>query len=502
MIPLQSLGVVDAGATHVGETEIMAHALANASAIEMQDAQLIKRSSEFVNEYGRVNDNDEFTTGGTENPNHMMGTFVILWPYGMGGIETKRPTKVPYDVHVRALIQRQGKQFRLHHNFIFQAFGVLQKRQLCRSACLQVQRKSFLTNQLAFQALTPQDLMVASGEEKRKAPFSNPVVKALRGQISGLRAKVMGTDESRIKIRGQIRGMCVMKGPPSLWITINPSDTGDPIAQVLAGESIDLDTFDKSCGPNSEQRATTIGADPYAAAKFFHFIIASLLEELFGIRAYKPLSRVSRRDGVFGKVASYIGTAEAQGRGTLHMHMIIWLVGSLTASKMQQALRTESFRDRVKNYIKANIKADLDGADESKINGMPRVPALSYSRPVDPREEGSDRQAHIFEMQLAKAVQHHKCRKEACLVVKKSRVRCKRCAPFPLSEHDYVNENGEWGPKRTYSYINNWNPPLMQCVWANQNIKLITNGSETRDIAFYISLYVAKRQANSKVGIS
>jgi hypothetical protein len=37
----------------------------------------------------------------------------------------------------------------------------------------------------------------------------------------------------------------------------------------------------------------------------------------------------------------------------------------------------------------------------------------------------------------------------------------------------------------------------MQCIRANHDIKLITNGAETRDIAFYISLYVAKRQANS-----
>ena len=37
----------------------------------------------------------------------------------------------------------------------------------------------------------------------------------------------------------------------------------------------------------------------------------------------------------------------------------------------------------------------------------------------------------------------------------------------------------------------------MQCIRANHDIKLITNGSETRDISFYISLYVAKRQANT-----
>lgn len=149
---------------------------------------------------------------------------------------------------------------------------------MCASASLQVSRKAFLQHQSAFQSLTPKDFVVASAEEIRKVPFSNPTVKALRNQLSTVRAKVMGTDESRIKIRGQIRGMNMMKGPPSLWITINPSDVGDPIAQVLAGEQIDLDSFERTAGPNSEQRNSNIACDPFAAAKFFHFVIGAIIE--------------------------------------------------------------------------------------------------------------------------------------------------------------------------------------------------------------------------------
>jgi len=211
-----------------------------------------------------------------------------------------------------------------------------------------------------------------------------------------------------------------MKGPPSLWITINPSDTGDPIAQVFAGEAIDLDSFCRTSGPNSEQRGQTIAADPYAAAKFFHFVIAAILEELFGIKAYSQHSHMIRTDGIFGKVASYIGTVEAQGRGTLHLHIIIWLCGSLTSQKMQKALKTEAFRTKIQQYIATNIRADLDGADEASVNRMPRECGLSYSRPCNPREPDYEFRSKAMEMKLAKAVQHHECSKEACLVVKKS----------------------------------------------------------------------------------
>jgi hypothetical protein len=66
-----------------------------------------------------------------------------------------------------------------------------------------------------------------------KVPFSNPTVKTLQQQLLMVKTKVMGTDKLQIRIRGQIKGMKVMKGPPSLWITINPSNVRDPITQVI-----------------------------------------------------------------------------------------------------------------------------------------------------------------------------------------------------------------------------------------------------------------------------
>lgn len=348
VIPLQALSVIDVGASYVGDNEVLAHALANTSSSLLEGGYAIKRSGTFVNEYGHTDDEGNATDGGADDPHHMMAAFPMLWCYGKGGMETKHPIPVSYDLHVRAALEHHDRRFSLHLQFIFQAFGVLQKRQVCNAACIQVQKKEFVRNQEAFRSLTPKDLLIASAEEIRKVPFSNPMVRALRGQLTALRTKVMGTDESRVKIRGQIKGMCVMKGPPSLWITINPSDTGDPIVQVFAGETIDLDSFVNTSGPNSKQRTATIAADPYAAAKFFHFVIAAILEELFGIIAYRRGALVTRTDGIFGKVASYIGTVEAQGRGTLHLHIVVWLCGSLTSARMKEALHSEGFCDRVR----------------------------------------------------------------------------------------------------------------------------------------------------------
>lgn len=34
-------------------------------------------------------------------------------------------------------------------------------------------------------------------------------------------------------------------------------------------------------------------------------------------------------EGIFGTVKAYYGCVEAQGRGTLHCHMMVWLEGGL-----------------------------------------------------------------------------------------------------------------------------------------------------------------------------
>ncbi|KAF8274859.1 hypothetical protein EI94DRAFT_1560253 [Lactarius quietus] len=93
-------------------------------------------------------------------------------------------------------------------------------------------------------------------------------------------------------------------------------------------------------------------------------------------------------------------------------------------------------------------------------------------------------------------MQVHQC-SHSCMKLTRGHYTCKRKAPFPLASDDFIDENGNWGPKRSFPYLNNWNPDILLCIHANHDIKLITNGMETRDIAWYISCYVAKKHLAS-----
>ncbi|SJL05242.1 uncharacterized protein ARMOST_08608 [Armillaria ostoyae] len=432
--------------------------------------------------------------GGPSNPNHLLGAFPVLFPFGIGGFETSRHVNVPYEVHARWVLMYTDRHFHQDLHFVFQVFSVMQKRNICRSSVLQMLSTSYHQHQPLISTLKPKDLLLASKQEKCKTPFTNPAVQALRTELTAVHSKVPGTDESRRTLWSKIWSMNVMFNPPNLWITVNPNDTHDPIAQVIVGENIDLDHFLAHVGPTAALRAKTIAVDPYTSTKFFHLIAECTLNALLGISVQSSHGHhvISREKGIFGTVNAYIRTIEAQGQGSLHMHVLIWLKGSLTASKMDTALQSEEFHSHVSTFIAQNIVADIGSLSTCDILAAPELKDPSYSCP--PKTDYLD-PAHIA--MLARTVQVHTCHDLRCLIKVNNRKVCKWRAPFPRSEEAWIDEKGEWGPRCLYGYMNNFNPPLLVTTHSNHDIKLIMNAFGTNNLTWYLMTYTTKKQGNS-----
>ncbi|KAG2360917.1 hypothetical protein BDR07DRAFT_1377622 [Suillus spraguei] len=293
-----------------------------------------------------------------------------------------------------------------------QVFGVIQKCQVCRAAVLQVQKKTFHQNEDAFQSLTAHDLAVASVEESNHQSHSNLVVESLKQHVNTVQTKVTSTDESCTKIRALIWGMTMMKNPLSLWITINPSNTHDLITQAFIGEEIDLDALKADIGPDAHYQSINNTSDPYAAAQFFHYVIHAILEDMFGI-TISGRGKITCQTGIFGVVEGYIGTVEAQGWGTHHLHLIVLLQDAPSSLKMKELLSSSSFRAWGVHYIASNIKGSHADVTEQTLSIIP--------------------------------LQIHKCG-PGCLRSWRGRLFCKCRAPFPVAEEAWININGEWGP--------------------------------------------------------
>jgi hypothetical protein len=163
---------------------------------------------------------------------------------------------------------------------------------------------------------------------------------------------------------------------------------------------------------------------------------------------------------------------------------------------MKELLHSVNFQDRVSRYISKNIHGDVNGVSSDEFDTPSQNGTLSYSRPLHPSTENYTPLASKMEFLLAKSLQKHKCGL-GCIKVVNGKVICKHRVPFPVSKSNWVDIEGKWGPRRLHPWLNNWNPTTLLCMRSNNDIKLITNGGETKEYSWYITSYMAKKQHNT-----
>ncbi len=76
------------------------------------------------------------TDGGLSNPNHLLGAFPVLFPYGLGGFKTSRRINIPYEVHAQWALQYGDRKFRKDVHFIFSGFWCHSKTKYLSFHCL------------------------------------------------------------------------------------------------------------------------------------------------------------------------------------------------------------------------------------------------------------------------------------------------------------------------------------------------------------------------------
>jgi len=404
-------------------SELMAWGLANLWKEGKEGRYGVRHGHQPVNDFGQPRAGEQ---ADENHPNFFERAFPCLFSYGEGGIERDREVNIEFNDHVKWLLRYHDKQFRRHETFPFVSFGIIQCRQVLGSAHFQMLRKTFEKDAHILATIMAEKLRKAQEEEEKNSPITDPAVRLLRQHIYATGGRVVGSDQSRHQLRSQIWATSIMLNPPSLWITINPCDLHDPIAQVFAGENIDLDNFDARLGPSKEKRAQNVATDPYTAAKFFHFLIkTTILTTLIGVDAVQQC--VKSHKGIFGHVSAFFGLVELQGQGSLHLHMLIWLKDTPLMEEIEHLLKTEEFHQKVKDFIRANLRAYLPGFESAdSIKEIPNEVEVAYSRPPNPDSPDYIAEVRHFERHVARAKQLHLCKYHRCLVPSKhGRFVCK-----------------------------------------------------------------------------
>jgi hypothetical protein len=318
------------------QTTEQTRGLASERSIQKDTVYMIPRGNRPVNEYSY--------------PNLLLGIFPTLFPYGCGSIEDgSRPVKIDFREHLRYLLSFGDRRFEEHYSFIFVVFNILQRRTACFHAHLMTSRPYFQQSAQLLESLSSADIATAlvNISKGTYANIADQRINTLMKHIRVVGGHAMGSSHSRSALRTKIHSLCFNVGLPSLFVTINPADIHSPVALYFAGVDLDLDKILPEALGTSYERAKTIATHPVATAKFFNCLIKSILKSLV-------------LGGVLGPTKAYFGTVESQGRGSLHLHLLIWLNHDFTPTQLKQQIQNEDFRQKLLKYLEDIVKEDLD----------------------------------------------------------------------------------------------------------------------------------------------
>ncbi|TFK60575.1 hypothetical protein BDN72DRAFT_747657, partial [Pluteus cervinus] len=207
----------------------------------------------------------------------------------------------------------------------------------------------------------------------------------------------------------------------------------------------------------------------------------------------------SEEDGLFGKVSGYYGCVEAQGRGTLHCHMLVWLEDSLNPTEIQQLIQEGSdpaFGERLISFLDDAITNHLPEDLREKDGESFEYPLLEEDN-VEGKKDFCDL---ISQCQL----HYHS---PTCYKYHKGSGP-KECR-FGLGEGRELRENtsfdlesGEIFLRQLHSRINNFNTVVMQCLRNNMDIKYVGSGPTAKAVIYYITDYITKSPLNAQIAFT
>ena len=148
-----------------------------------------------------------------------------------------------------------------------------------------------------------------------------------------------------------------------------------------------------------------LASDPVGQTRVFDLVMRLFLIHVLGVRPDCVQSRrhasarvrewctdgvaaSSAAPGIFGPVLAFRGEIEAQGRGSLHPHILVWLL-CMSSLELLRIFEREPvlFKQRLAEWMQATVMA-IEAACQSSVKALPRkfghtnkeLPSLPLSR--------------------------------------------------------------------------------------------------------------------------
>lgn len=294
-------------------------------------------------------------------------TMPWLFPYGLGGVGNNNGRKKVSDVaRKKALLLYYDKRFQTDPLFPLLAFNHKQIKQSVSGGWLLTKQDHFKTMADRLLAVlknthTLESLIerMKDGENVKPATREESMCFDILNDLDFVAHKVDGSRTTKKYMRNQIWALISYIGAPSWFITFAPTDSRHPLCLYFA--ATDTTIYPKLW--NKDDRFRMIANNPVACARFFKFMVELFIKHILGVGMSHP--------GVYGKTKGYYGTVEAQGRLTLHLHMLLWITGALTPQQVRDRLMEpdSEFEKAMIAYLESCCQGDFIAETEDEIKG-------------------------------------------------------------------------------------------------------------------------------------
>ena len=307
--------------------------------------------------------------------NYFAEAFRFLFPYLRGDPNAPRPVPLSLARFVQHIYRLKDPRFRHNHAFLFLIFNVMQRNEILLKTSLKAKRGQLDRTQALLNSASAQDIVnVIKSIENPRAPVSADVkqrVDTLRRSVTANATLLPGTPDYKLKMRREIFSTMVRHGFPLFWITVNPADLHNPVfLQLAATDEGFLNRFTSLNAVDTRSQLQATCANPFRAAQLFNKTVEAFTAYLLP---------------TLGKIADYYGVVEAQGRGTLHIHMLVWVAGFQGVTGFVDRLQNEpGFQENFLRYITQAVRASLPASSVEEGNTddddlMDASPAASSS---------------------------------------------------------------------------------------------------------------------------
>ncbi|KIO08029.1 hypothetical protein M404DRAFT_135106, partial [Pisolithus tinctorius Marx 270] len=259
------------------------------------------------------------------------------------------------------------------------------------------------------------------------------------------------------------------------------------------------------------ERTAFIASHPAAAAKAFDVLIRGFIDIVV---------KYNNGCGLFGKCSGYYGTVEAQGRGTLHCHMLLWIEGHPNPECLQSMMmEDDNFESLLFQWLEDVIHCELLGTSVESVGAIdvsPSRPARPEGVPdphlqlppqIDEVGEGAFEEAfYDFVGWLAVECNWHEhtlmCFKNLRPGEEPWDENCRMRIDGSIHMASYLDpEMQSILLQRHHPWVNNYNDIVMFLLQCNMDIKFIGSGAAAKALTYYISDYITKNDLQVHVGL-